>query len=59
MKVTGIKEPLKILASETKIQFPSKYDWDSFFRDARHMNEMKPGERPDTIHFQNLVSFNQ
>ena len=54
LKVTGIKEPLRILAAEAKISFPSKYDWDSFFRDAKHMNEMKCGERPDTIYFQNL-----
>lgn len=54
MKVTGFKEPLKIRAAESKLSFPSKYDWDSFFRDSKNMNEMKPGERPDTIHFQNL-----
>jgi len=54
MKVTGFKEQLKIKTSETKLVFPSKYDWDSFFRDAKNMNEMKAGERPDTIHFQNL-----
>jgi len=54
LKLTGFKEPLKIRAAEAKIAFPAKYDWDSFFRDAKHMNEMKAGERPDTIHFQNL-----
>ncbi|CAG7734731.1 unnamed protein product [Allacma fusca] len=54
LKLTGFKELLKIRVAETKIVFPSKYDWDSFFRDAKHMNEMKAGERPDTIHFQNL-----
>jgi arginine/serine-rich splicing factor 17 len=54
MKVTGFKELLKIRTGESKLPFPSKYDWDSFFRDAKNMNEMKAGERPDTIHFQNL-----
>ncbi|CAL8100746.1 unnamed protein product [Orchesella dallaii] len=54
MKITGFKEPMKIRVAEAKIPFPSKYDWDSFFRDAKNMNEMKPGERPDTIHLQNL-----
>ena len=29
-------------------------DWDSFFRENKNMNEMKAGERPDTIHFENL-----
>jgi len=56
LKVSGFKELLKILPAEAKIPFPSKYDWDSFFRDARTMNEMKAGERPDTIHIQNLPS---
>jgi len=31
-----------------------RYDWDSFFIENKEMNEMKPGERPDTIHVQNL-----
>ncbi len=31
-----------------------RYDWDSFFIENKDMNEMKPGERPDTIHVQNL-----
>lgn len=56
MKVTGFKEALKIRCAESKLIFPSKYDWDSYFRDAKNMNEMKAGERPDTIHFQNLPS---
>lgn len=54
MKITGFKEPMKIRVAEAKIPFPTKYDWDTFFRDAKNMNEMKPGERPDTIHLQNL-----
>lgn len=36
--------------------FPSRHTWDSYFRDAKNMNEMKPGERPDTIHLSNLPS---
>ena len=32
----------------------SRHDWDSFFKDNKNMNEMKAGERPDTIHIQNL-----
>ncbi|KAB7493945.1 A-kinase anchor protein 17A [Armadillidium nasatum] len=54
IKLSGFTELLKIRAVEGKIPFPSRHDWDSFFRDAKHMNEMKPGERPDTIHFQDL-----
>jgi arginine/serine-rich splicing factor 17 len=29
-----------------------RYDWDNFFIENKEMNEMKPGERPDTIHVQ-------
>lgn len=41
-------------AAEAKVNFPSKHDWDSYFRDAKNMNEMKPGERPDTIYLKDL-----
>lgn len=54
MKLSGFSEVLKVKAAEAKLMFPSRYDWDSFFRDAKNMNEMKSGERPDTVYFQNL-----
>ncbi|XP_069695440.1 A-kinase anchor protein 17A [Periplaneta americana] len=54
IKLTGFSELLKIRAAEAKIPFPTRHTWDSYFRDARNMNEMKPGERPDTIHISNL-----
>lgn len=56
MKLGGFPDTLKVRAAETKLTFPSRYDWDSYFRDAKNMNEMKPGERPDTIHFKDLPS---
>ena len=56
IKLSGFPDTLKVRAAETKLNFPSRYDWDSYFRDAKHMNEMKPGERPDTIHFKDLPS---
>lgn len=54
IKLSGFPDLLKVRAAEAKILFPTRHDWDSYFRDAKNMNEMKPGERPDTIHFQNL-----
>lgn len=36
------------------MDFPTRHDWDSFFRDAKDMNETLPGERPDTIHLEGL-----
>lgn len=54
IKLSGFQELLKVRAAEAKAQFPTREEWDSFFRDNKAMNEMKPGERPDTICVQNL-----
>ncbi|KAB0800319.1 hypothetical protein PPYR_06059 [Photinus pyralis] len=54
IKLKEFPELLKIRSSEAKVHFPSRHDWDSFFREAKNMNEMKPGERPDTLHISNL-----
>ncbi|XP_013389923.1 A-kinase anchor protein 17A-like [Lingula anatina] len=54
IKLVGFPDQLKVRAAEAKLNFPSRHDWDSFFRDAKNMNEMKFGERPDTIHFKEL-----
>lgn len=56
IKLSGFTEPLKLKAAEAKVHFPTRHDWDSYFRDAKNVNEMAPGERPDTIHFQGLPS---
>jgi len=34
--------------------FPTRADWDSFFRENKEMNEMKAGERPDTVKLENM-----
>lgn len=54
IKLSGFSEVLKVRSAEAKVSFPSRYDWDSFFRDAKNMNEMRPGERPDTVHIRDL-----
>ncbi|XP_056012417.1 A-kinase anchor protein 17A-like isoform X2 [Ostrea edulis] len=54
IKLSGYSEVLKVKAAEAKVSHPSQHDWDSFFRDAKNMNEMKAGERPDTIHVKDL-----
>jgi arginine/serine-rich splicing factor 17 len=43
-----------VRAAEAKMPFPTRADWDSFFRENKEMNEMKAGERPDTIKLENL-----
>ena len=54
IKLSGFSESLKVKAVEFKMKDPTKHDWDAFFRDAQDMDEMKPGERPDTIFIKNL-----
>ncbi|TKS67357.1 A-kinase anchor protein 17A [Collichthys lucidus] len=54
IKLSGFTDVLKVRAVENKVDFPTRYDWDSFFRDAKDMNETLPGERPDTIHLEGL-----
>ncbi|KAG8589889.1 hypothetical protein GDO81_006559 [Engystomops pustulosus] len=54
IKLSGFSDILKVRAAEYKIDFPTRHDWDSFFRDAEDMNENLPGERPDTIHLEGL-----
>ncbi|XP_069865397.1 A-kinase anchor protein 17A isoform X2 [Dipodomys merriami] len=54
IKLSGFADALRIRAAEFKSDFPSRHDWDSFFRDARDMNETLPGERPDTVHLEGL-----
>lgn len=54
IKLSGFTEHAKVRASETRDDFPKRHDWDSYFRDARNMDEKKPGERPDTIHISSL-----
>ncbi|XP_018419626.1 PREDICTED: A-kinase anchor protein 17A [Nanorana parkeri] len=54
IKLSGFSDILKVRAAEYKIDFPTRHDWDSFFRDAADMDENLPGERPDTIHLEGL-----
>lgn len=54
IKFSGISQLLTVRAVETKPDFPSHYDWDSYFRNNRDMDELKPGERPDTLHIENI-----
>uniref|UniRef100_F1L0B1 A-kinase anchor protein 17A n=1 Tax=Ascaris suum TaxID=6253 RepID=F1L0B1_ASCSU len=56
LKVVGFFESLRVRASEAKSEFPTRHDWDEFFRSAKGMNELKPGERPDTIYLAKLPS---
>ncbi|VDO27186.1 unnamed protein product [Onchocerca flexuosa] len=56
LKVMGFFEPLKVRAAETKSDFPTRHDWDEFFRNSDNMNELEPGERPDTIYLAKMPS---
>lgn len=54
IKLKEIPDLLRIKASEVKGDYPTRHKWDSFFQEAKDMDEMKPGQRPDTIHISNL-----
>uniref|UniRef100_A0AAF5Q018 A-kinase anchor protein 17A n=2 Tax=Wuchereria bancrofti TaxID=6293 RepID=A0AAF5Q018_WUCBA len=56
LKVMGFFEPLKVRAAEAKSDFPTRHDWDEFFRNSDNMNELEPGERPDTIYLAKMPS---
>lgn len=51
---TTLSSAFQVRAIENKVDFPTRHDWESFFRDAKDMNETLPGERPDTIHLEGL-----
>nr|AAH58319.1 Zgc:65888 protein [Danio rerio] len=54
IKLSGFTDTLKVRTAENKVDFPTRHDWDSFFRDAKDMNETVPGERPDTVRLEGL-----
>ncbi|CAL1263838.1 unnamed protein product [Larinioides sclopetarius] len=54
LKLTSFSERLQIRAAHATSSGPTRHDWESFFRDAKGVNEMKPGERPDTIHVEEV-----
>lgn len=54
IKLSGFPDAQKVSCGETKVPFPSRHDWDSFFRDSGQFNEMEPGKRPDTIHLKDV-----
>lgn len=54
IKLANFKELLKVRASAARDTFPSRTDWDAFFRDARDSDDKAPGLRPDTVYLSNL-----
>ncbi|XP_003745609.1 A-kinase anchor protein 17A [Galendromus occidentalis] len=54
IKIQGWPEPARLQCCEAKIPHPVKHDWQSFFRDAKGLDEMKPGQRPDTLYVKGL-----
>lgn len=56
IKLSGFADPLKVRASEAKLKFPSAHEWNSYFRDAKNVDECNPGERPDTICIKGIPS---
>ncbi|KAG5886374.1 hypothetical protein JTB14_034907 [Gonioctena quinquepunctata] len=56
IKLKDFSDLMRIRAAEWRSDYPTRRVWDDFFSNARDMDEMKPGERPDTVHLSNLPS---
>ncbi|XP_019763205.2 A-kinase anchor protein 17A [Dendroctonus ponderosae] len=56
IKLKDFADLMRVKAAETPSEFPNRRAWDAFFSEAKNMNEMKPGERPDTMHISNIPS---
>lgn len=54
IKLKDFSDLMRIRIGKWKSDFPTQQVWDDFFQNTKDMNEMKPGERPDTIHLTNL-----
>ncbi|XP_044262350.1 A-kinase anchor protein 17A [Tribolium madens] len=54
IKLKEFPDLLRVKASEVRTEFPTRHKWDAFFQEAKDMDEMKPGQRPDTVHISNL-----
>ena len=53
IKMSQYTDVLKVRAAESKIVYPTRHDWDTFFKEDM-MIEQKPGERPDTVHLMDV-----
>lgn len=56
IKLKDFSELMRVKAAEWKSDFPHRRVWDDFFSSAKDMDEMKPGQRPDTVYISNLPS---
>src|SRR5699024_1156313 len=54
IKLKEIPDLIRIKAAEAKSDFPTRQKWDAYFQEAKDMDEMKPGQRPDTVHISRL-----
>ncbi len=55
IQLSTYMEPIKVRVAEAKIAYPTRHEWDTFYSsNAQVFSELKPGERPDTVHVQDL-----
>lgn len=54
IRLATFKELLKVRANAARDTFPTRTDWDAFFRDAPDSDDKVPGLRPDTIRIAHL-----
>lgn len=56
IKLKDFSDLMRVKAAEWRSEFPSRRIWDAYFSEAKDMDEMKAGERPDTMHISNVPS---
>lgn len=57
IKMNTYTDVLKVRAAESKIIYPNRHEWESFFKDdpsIQSLDELNPGEKPDTVHISDL-----
>ena len=56
IKLSGFSDPLKVRTVQASVKFPTRHEWEDFFKDKEDLSESNPGERPDTIIIKGLPS---
>ena len=56
IKLSGFSDPLKVIAIQASVKFPTRHEWEEFFKGREGLSETNPGERPDTIIIKGLPS---
>ncbi|CAF4508485.1 unnamed protein product, partial [Rotaria magnacalcarata] len=54
IRIESTGHEFRLRAADAKLPYPTRTEWETFFRESKSMNETKPGERADTVHIEGL-----